>query len=174
MATVYGLVQPFLPAAIADHTGSAFAQALAIVRSLGWFFILPFLIYAPFVQAEKRALRNITTYFALLVWAFAILASFRSGGDQWDNVRYRVVFLVIQMFLVGWIWDHTSRTRSPWLARVAILVAVVSLLFLQWYLGRYYGIPSLDIRYTLALSIFCILAFIGFAVIRTVQTRRAH
>src|SRR3990170_44717 len=58
-------------------------------RSIAWLVILPFLLYAPLAALRRTGLRGLPTYLALVVWATAILASYRAGGDGWDNVRYR-------------------------------------------------------------------------------------
>ena len=62
-----------------------------------------------------------------LVWIF--VSSARAGGDQWDNPRYRSLFLVWMVFLAGWSWVETLRRRSPWLWRMLLLEVGVYRLF---------------------------------------------
>jgi hypothetical protein len=52
----YGLLQPFLPAAIAAP-GNALWKTIAILRSLGWFLLFPLMIYAT-VAAIRRGWRS--------------------------------------------------------------------------------------------------------------------
>lgn len=174
MATGNGLVQPFLPAALMDNTGSILARTIAIWRAAGWFILLPFLIYALFAAFRRAGIRSIQSYLALLVWGTALLVSYRTAGDQWDNVRYRVVFLAAQAALAGWAWTHARRTGSPWLRRVIIVVGVATLLFIQWYAGRYYNTPSLSLYTTIGiLGVFFVTYLIGVVSLDMWKARRS-
>lgn len=158
MATGYGLIRPFFPAALTEEM-APLARGIEIARSLGWLVLLPFLLYAPLAAVRSAGLRGLPTYLSVVVWATAILASYRAGGDGWDNVRYRAVFLAAQAALAGWAWSHARQVGAAWLRRTAVLVAGVILIFLQWYLGRYVGTPRLDLNGTLALLVaFVVLA----------------
>jgi len=148
LATAYGLVRPFLPAALFE-TSTPLAQAIEIFRAVAWFALLPFLIYATLSAPRAAGWRSLPTYLAVLVWVTAIAASFRGGADGWDNVRYRAAFLVVQAALAGWGWAQARQSGSPWLARLAILVAAVTVVFSQWYAGRYLGTPALNLTGTL-------------------------
>jgi len=160
MATGYGLIRPFFPAALTEEM-APLARGVEIARSLGWLVILPFLLYAPLAALRRTGLRGLPTYLALVVWATAILASYRAGGDGWDNVRYRSVFLAAQAGLAGWAWAHARQVGGTWLRRTIVIVAGVVLIFLQWYLGRYVGTPSLGLNGTLALlAVFSVLAIL--------------
>ncbi len=152
LATVYGLSQPFLPAALADNTGAPLWQAIAIFRALGWFALLPFLLYTPVAALRSQGLRSLLFYFSIVVWIGAVLASYRAAGDMWDNPRYRAAMLVVQAILVGWGWVHAQRTQSPWLRRTIVLVGIGTLIFLHWYIGRYFGTPRLNLMRTAALT----------------------
>ncbi len=151
LATLYGLVQPFLPAAIMDSTSAPLIRAVVSFRGLGWFFLLPFLICAPFVALRQCGWRSLPMYLATLVWVTAIFVSYRDAGRLWDNPRYRSVFLFAQAALSGWTWITYKRTQSRWLRRVGITVGVATLAFLHWEAGRYYGTPRLNLWKTLAL-----------------------
>ncbi len=132
----YGVVQPFLPAAvIAD--GASLWRGIAIWRALGWTAWLPFLLYAPWRVFEKRERRALAAALCVIVWLVILIASLRSGGDQWDNPRYRVTFVGLQAALVAWVRVERRGWKDPWLQRVIVMVCLVFLWFLPWYLRRY-------------------------------------
>ncbi|MGA9532685.1 MAG: hypothetical protein WBR18_08230 [Anaerolineales bacterium] len=161
LATGYGLIQPFLPAALADNSGATIWRGIAIWRALGWFGLLPALIYAPLAALRANSRRRILLFLALVVWSAALMASFRAAGDQWDNPRYRTAVLVPQAILAGWAWVRARRAGDPWLSRTYIAVFGSALLFLQWYLGRYYGTPRLNLNETLVLTVVFLLSYVG-------------
>ena len=123
-------------------------RALGVLRGLGWFALLPFLVYAPFAAVRSAGWRSLQTYVAFLTWLVAIGAAYRLAGDQWDNPRARTVFLAAQAAIAGWAWFQARQSRSPWLRRVAVVVGVSTLVFLQWYAGRYYQTPRLNLYST--------------------------
>ena len=173
MATGNGLVQPFLPATLMDSTSLPLPRAIGIVRALGWFALLTFLLYAPFAALRGPGWRSLQAYLSLIVWIVIIGASYRLAGDQWDNPRARTVFLVPQMALAGWSWYHAREIKSPWLLRAGIVVGVGSLLFIQWYAGRYYQIPRLSLFQTVTvLTVFIVVFVIGAIVYDVRRTRR--
>ncbi|MCZ6874898.1 MAG: hypothetical protein O7G88_15440 [bacterium] len=162
MATGNGLVQPFLPATLMDTTGAALSSVIGIWRSLGWFVLLPFLLYAPFAAFRAKGWRSLQFYLSVVVWVTALAASFRLAGDQWDNPRARAVFLAAQVSIAGWTWVHARGSASPWLKRIAILVGAGTLSFLSWYAGRYQGFPRLSLYATSAGYLaFAILFLVG-------------
>jgi hypothetical protein len=155
LATGYGLVQPFLPAALTDPGGSPLATVISIWRSLGWFALLPLLIYAPFAAARRLGWRSLAFYLAFMVWVLALLASFRAAGDQWDNPRYRAMFTAGQAAVAAWAWVHARQSGGGWLRRVILIVVVSTLFVVQWYLARYYPTPRLELFPTiLAIGLF--------------------
>ncbi|MEW6566770.1 MAG: hypothetical protein AB1449_01100 [Chloroflexota bacterium] len=162
LAILNGLVQPFLPAAI-FHPSAPVWWVVMILRALGWFGLLPFLLYAPLAALRASGWRSLEIYLALLAWASAILAAYYAGGDQWDNPRYREVFLVAHAAVAGWAWVWAGRTRAVWLRRCALLVAGATLVFSQWYAGRYYHTPRLSLWGTLALLGAFVVAFFASA-----------
>lgn len=165
LATVNGLVQPFLPAALMDSTSLPLPRLISSLRAVGWFTLLPFLLYAPLAALRKAGWRSLQVYLAVIVWVTAILASYRLAGDQWDNPRARAVFVIPQAALTGWAWVHARWGRSPWLARTGVVVGMATLLFLQWYAGRYYGLPRLNLWQTLAGVGAFTAVFIGGALV---------
>jgi len=151
LATMYGLVQPFLPAALLDSTSAPLIRILVSWRALGWFLLLPCLIYAPLLAVRKANRRTLAFFFVFVVWITAIAVSYRDAGRMWDNPRWRVVFLSIQAALAGWTWMKAIEMKSPWLRRTAVIVGFATLAFLQWEAGRYYDFPRLNLWNTLGL-----------------------
>lgn len=161
LVTLWGLAQPFLPAALADNTAAPLFRGLVIWRALGWFLLLPFLFYAPLAALRREGPRGLATYLALLVWVAAALIAYRTGADQWDNPRYRAFFLVPQAALVGWAWLDARRARSPWLKRAALWLAGACLVFLHWEVGRYYQTPRLSFVKTVAVMLAFSVVYLG-------------
>ena len=174
LVVVYGLMRPFLPAAIIDH-GAPLWRAIAIWRGLGWVALLPFLLYTPLASLRKSGWRDLSTYLAFLVWLTALLASYRGAGDQWDNPRYRTVFLVVQAVVAGWAWVHARESRSPWLWRTMILVGVSMTLFTIWYSERYNWLPYFNVIHAAAVVGGFVVLFIGGSILfDIIQARRAN
>lgn len=161
----YGLVQPLLPAAIA-YPGVAIWRIIAIWRSLGWYALLPFLLYAPFPALRKGNRRSLQAYLAALIWLGAVLAAYRATSYQWDSPRYRAVFLVAQVALAAWAWRHAREVRSPWLARSGILLGIPTLTLLVWYLGRYYDLVSVGLIAGMTASLLIDVALIVWWALR--------
>jgi hypothetical protein len=169
---VYGLLRPFLPAGIID-SATPLWRSIAIWRGLGWFGLLPFLVYAPFAALRKSGWRGLSTYLALLVWGTALIASYRGAGDQWDNPRYRTIFLAAQASLAGWAWIHARSTRNPWLGRLMILIASTTVLFSVWYIFRS-QISSLFsvLHVLLSIAAFVVMFLLGSVLLDMVRRRR--
>jgi hypothetical protein len=114
-ATLYGLLQPFLPAALAELS-IPLASAVVIFRALGWWLLAPFFLYACVVvwkaqpAAERRALVWAAGF--SLIWVLA--SSLRAGGDLWDNPRYRAIFLPWLALLAAWGWDYARSQKDAW------------------------------------------------------------
>jgi len=131
----YGIVQPFLPGALLDQ-GFPIWKGIAIWRAIGWTLMLPFLMVAPFVLWNVKEKRRLATGLFLIVWMGILIAALRSGGDLWDNPRYRVVFISFQAVLVAWVWIVQRAGNNPWLKRVIIGLGIILLWFIPWYMGR--------------------------------------
>ncbi len=153
--TLYGVLQPVLPAALFEPAAS-FWQTLGIVRALGWYLFLPFLAYAPFsawnrLEGQRR---KPWVWLAALVWVWVLVASLRGGGDQWDNPRYRVILLVWQALLVAQAWGALRQKWSRWFGRILAVEAILVLVFGHWYLYRYVHVGlNLGVRNSLLLAI---------------------
>jgi hypothetical protein len=136
--TGYGLVQPLLPAAIAEPSILIW-KTIAIFRALGWYLILPFIVFGVFsIQLEKDAKKRwliLWTAIFMIVWL--LLSSARAGGDQWDNPRYRLAFLPWISLFIAWAWDTAQSVKNGWLLRWILLIGSFVLLITHWYVGRY-------------------------------------
>ena len=140
MLLVYGVVQPFLPAALIDITGVAIWRGIAIWRAVGWMLLLPLLLYAP-VRAWSKRGDGFSRGLSLIVWLGILIASYRGGGDMWDNPRYRATFVGLQVALAAWAWVEYRRAPDPWLRRILVGVVLILIWFIPWYLARYIHLP---------------------------------
>ena len=158
MLVLYGIVQPFLPAALIDITGALIWRLIAIWRAVGWTLLLPLLAYAPLRALHKGRLERALV---LAVWLVILAASFRSGGDAWDNPRYRLTFAGIQLALAAWVWTEQRRAPDPWLRRVLVGAGLALLWFVPWYLRRYthFTWPVADIFKTLGLGLASVVLY---------------
>jgi hypothetical protein len=169
---LFGLVQPFLPAALVAP-GSILWKSIAIWRSLGWFLILPFLVYGTFASIKRLGWRHLNTLFSLFVWASALIASYRAPSYQWDNPRYRAVFIAIQALVVAWAWWHGRKSQDPWLRHILVLFTGNLLIFTYWYLGRYTALPKLALMHNLLLiGLFTIGYLLLGVLIPKVRSRK--
>jgi hypothetical protein len=159
---IYGLLQPVLPAAVAVP-GPAIWKSISIFRALGWYALLPLLLYAIFRvwKAEPIERRRWLGVFLVAVLAWVLIASARAGGDQWDNPRYRTIFLPWMALLAGWGLDFAARTKDRWLGRWLAVEGVFLLFFTEWYVSRYYVIiPRLPFEWMVGLIVGISLAIL--------------
>jgi hypothetical protein len=140
MLLAYGVVQPFLPAALIDITSVRIWRWIAIWRAMGWALLLPFLLYAPLRAWSKKGDR-ISRGLSLVVWSSILLASFRGGADMWDNPRYRVMFVGLQIALASWAIYKQRRDPDPLFKHVVVSVFIIIAWFVPWYLMRYIHLP---------------------------------
>jgi hypothetical protein len=162
MLLLYGVVQPFLPAALSDTTGALIWRGIALWRSIGWTALLVFLVYAP-IRALRRidmdrytptAIRSVLGL-GVVVWLGIFIASYRGGGDQWDNPRYREAFASLQVALVAWAISAQWHRSDAWLRRALVGAGLILAWFLPWYLRRYVYLPweVTDLFKTLGLGV---------------------
>lgn len=151
---LYGVARPFLPAALID-TSAPLWKAIAIWRSVGWAIFLAFLVYATWMAWTRPSGRGFARGLSVVIWIVILLASFRGGGDLWDNPRYRVAFVGLQASLVSWAWFEYRGSPDPWLRRVLITAGLMLAWFIPWYLRRYTPIewPVVDLFKTLGLGL---------------------
>jgi len=135
----YGITQPVLPPAFLEPTTLTW-HIIGVARSLGWYVILPLLIYFPFGLREARAgsERRAWSWLAVFGWFWIVLCAIRAGGDQWDNPRYRLIFFGVHALLITQAWQWWKVARDAWLPRILAAEILCLLLFGQWYLARYY------------------------------------
>jgi hypothetical protein len=139
---IYGIAQPVLPAALADPAVWPM-RLIGILRGLGWYILLPFLIYSlrPILKTEDKRKRTAWLWLWLSAWVWIILASARAGGDQWDNPRYRVIFLLFQAALAAYSLVRARQSRDRWLGLLLSVEGVFLAGFTAWYISRYDAAP---------------------------------
>lgn len=135
----YGIAQPVLPPAFFEPTTLTW-HMIAIARSVGWYLVLPFLLYASIaaLRAQEPAERRTWWWLSAFSWAWILICAIRAGGDQWDNPRYRLIFFGVQAILAGYAWITWRAHRDAWLPRILAVELVCVLVFGQWYVARYY------------------------------------
>ncbi|HSO12560.1 MAG TPA: hypothetical protein VLT51_09310 [Anaerolineales bacterium] len=136
---VYGILQPVLPAALFEPTKPIW-RVVYILRSAGWYMMLPALILSFGAAAGQRSnqKRNVLLWLSLLAWTWILLAALRGGGDSWDNPRYRTILFVWETILAGVAWIWRQETRNAWFKRVVLCEVIFLLVFTQWYASRYF------------------------------------
>lgn len=165
---LYGITQPVLPAVLIAPSLPIW-KVLGIVRALGWYALLPVLMYAPIAAGSRRGVglepqpRRAWLWLAAVVWVWILVASMRAGGDQWDNPRYRLILLTFQSLLAAEAWFHWQMSRNPWLRRILVVEAVSILVLGYWYATRYWQVSvNPGVRKTLAVAIvLAMLVFVG-------------
>jgi hypothetical protein len=134
---VYGIAQPVLPAVIIDP-GVWPVRLLGILRALGWYALIPFLLYSlrPIWKMADKRQRLAWLWLWLATWIWIVLASARAGGDQWDNPRYRAILLLFQAALAVKALTWQRATHDRWLGRILVVEGVFIVLFGYWYFTR--------------------------------------
>jgi len=160
----YGILQPILPAAIAAPAPMIW-RGLAIFRALGWYGLLPLLAYAlvQIVGLPSSRKKRLLSLLIIFTWAWILIASARAGGDQWDNPRYRTIFLPWMAVIIGWVVNFVKEKQDHWLGRVLLIEGIFLAFFTEWYISRYYPvIPRLDFWVMILLIIILSMAVIIF------------
>jgi hypothetical protein len=139
---LYGVLRPLLPATIIA-TGNPIWKFVGIWRATGWTFLLLFLVYSTYLLVKNK--KNKIEYWLLLIinWGIILIASFRGGGDNWDNPRYRVIVIGLQAILAIWAFYEQKKTRDPVLKRIIIYFISVIFWLIIWYLPKYIVLPYL-------------------------------
>jgi len=173
----YGITQPLLPAAVADPAVWPM-RTLGILRGLGWYALLPFLIYSvrPIWKMRESHERFAWLWLLFVTWGWIILSSARAGGDQWDNPRYRVIFLLFQSALAGLsvTWQRANHDR--WLGRLLAVEGVFLLLFGFWYAARYTNWQAGQVHVFVIIGLIVIISFgilVGGWISDRLRARRA-
>jgi hypothetical protein len=147
--SIYGILQPVLPATIVTPTKWIW-KLIYILRALGWYALLPLLVLsfgaaagagrrpATAGSVEGSRMRNLILWLSVLAWTWILLAALRGGGDQWDNPRYRTILFLWQSLLAGYVWVWWRETRNVWFWRIIAMEVVFVVIFTQWYASRYF------------------------------------
>jgi hypothetical protein len=140
VVVAYGLARPVLPAAIAEPAESALWKVIVIFRSIGWYALVPFLIYSIFAVWKERDpdKRRRVIWLVLAVVLWLLIASARGGGDATDNPRYRILFIPWMALLAAWAVDWALTHRDAWLWRWILIEAIFLGFFTNWYFSRYF------------------------------------
>ena len=137
----YGVVRPLLPAVLIEHGESALWRWVGIMRSAGWTVLLVLLVYTSFQVIRKGAWFKSAGMLVWGNWLMVLVASFRAGGDMWDNPRYRAGFAAFQLALVGWALVQQRADRDPLLRRIIVAAVLGFGVLILWYLPRYTAVP---------------------------------
>ena len=163
--TTYGLTQPVLPAAFIEPT-TLIWKILGILRAVGWYLLAPLLLFGLFAipKLDSTQTRRVWTWIGLACWFWIVVASLRAGGDQWDNPRYRVIFLALQALFAARAWITFREGTSAWFTRLLAVEAIFLIFFSQWYASRYYahfGTLSFGVMVAWILSLSAIVFVFG-------------
>ncbi len=143
LAAIYGLARPALPAAIGYRNTSAeggfFWQLLNFYRSLGWYALLPLLLYGTLKSLRGILSRKPEAILMFLFWVVAIVGSYRAFGDEWDNPRYRLFAIAPMALLAAWAWITQREQKDPWFMRIVIPFATATVSLTVWYILRDYA-----------------------------------
>jgi hypothetical protein len=153
---VYGVAQPVLPAIVGDPGAQLMLRIIGFLRAVGWYALVLFLIYGTLgvLRSRQETRRYQLIWISLVNWAWIMISALNAGADQWDNPRYRAIFLVWQVVLAAWAWEWARSRKDAWLYRWLVVELVFVGLFTEWYIGRYYpGIVHLDIKWMSVLTL---------------------
>ncbi|MBG0771702.1 MAG: hypothetical protein H0S82_08330 [Anaerolineaceae bacterium] len=170
----YGFFQPVLPAALVT-SAPAIWKGIGIIRSLGWYALIPLLVYAAvrLWTAESKSRRQWLGVFMAVVVVWILIASARAGGDQWDNPRYRTIFLPWMALLAGWGMDYLASHKDRWFWRILAMEIVFLLVFTEWYFSRYLLIgPKLSFPVIVGLIVGINLLILGGGLVRDLRERK--
>lgn len=168
--TSYGIAQPVLPAilTVALFPGEEMnwtLTVLGIFRALGWYILAPFLLggilTARAAPQGKERFAWLWTWGIMALWV--ILSSYRAGGDQWDNPRYRSILLLWQALLAARAWLWWRETHDRWMKRILAAEGIFLVLFLYWYLARYSGWRQGQVHVFVILLLLFILTIVLMA-----------
>ena len=139
--TFYGILRPFLPAALVVPSQAPIWTWITLWRAAGWTILLGLLAYATLHAWLKKGTDNFSRILTIIIWLVMIIASLRGGGDQDDNPRYRAIFASLQISLAAWGWMEQKRSSDPLFRRALVTVIFIMAFSLLWYLRRLYYIP---------------------------------
>jgi 4-amino-4-deoxy-L-arabinose transferase-like glycosyltransferase len=172
LATAYGILQPFLPAAVTDNTGQPLMSAVMILRAVGWFAVLPVLLVAPALAVRREGWRSLSFFLVFVFLLATVLVSYRFAGDQWDSPRYRTALLPVVAAVIGWSWRSLPAQARRSLIWAYGLLGLETVIVGWWYAGRYHRIPRLNFYGTLALAVAAGVVYAGLAARAELRRRR--
>jgi hypothetical protein len=106
---------------------------------LGWLVCIITLASVRVWRLAPSKNRRLIILVVFVVWAWIIIASARAGGDQWDNPRYRTIFLPLMAALSAWGIILARQIKDRWLWRGLLVEGIFLGFFTQWYISRYYS-----------------------------------
>lgn len=168
----YGLTRPVLPAAVFDPAPAIWV-IINVLRAAGWYALAPALLFSLFasLKANQEARRGQLVWLSLVVWVWIIIASANAGGDQWDNPRYRTIFLTWQALIAGWAIWWAYANHNPWLKRLLAVEGIFLVLLSYWYATRTFHIGEVyNIWPVIALAV--IMAVIVIVVSLVVDRKK--
>jgi hypothetical protein len=171
----YGLTRPVLPAAIFDPAPVIWV-VINVLRAAGWYALAPILLFGLFTSFSARAevRRKQLFWLHLVVWAWIILSSANAGGDQWDNPRYRAIFLAWQALAAAWALGWAITQKNPWLKRLLLAEGIFLIILSQWYISRIFRIGEVQSIWFVILSAVGLSAAVfvgGWVLDRRKRTR---
>ncbi|MEW6400353.1 MAG: hypothetical protein AB1649_01065 [Chloroflexota bacterium] len=168
----YGILQPIIIPAFIEPT-TLIWRVIAILRGLGWWTLLPVLVFSLVAAAGSSADKNrkLWIWIAASSWTWILFAALRGGGDQWDNPRYRAILLLWQALAAAYAWATWRETKNPWFTRILLMEGVLLAFFGEWYADRYFQIGGKMSFGPMVALISAIWA--GIAVYGWVKDRRA-
>jgi len=137
----YGVVRPLLPAVLIEHGESVLWRWVGILRSAGWTVLLALLIFTSIQVIRKGDWFKSVGMLVWGNWLMVLVASYRAGGDMWDNPRYRAGFAVFQLAVVSWALVQQRADQDPLLRRIIVVAVLLFGLLILWYLPRYTAVP---------------------------------
>ena len=164
----YGVTRPFLPAALIISSEAPIHTWITIWRAIGWTILLVLLVYA-LLRSFNNDNRGLTRMLSLVVWLGILIASYRGGGDMWDNPRYRASFAGIQCALAAWAWSAPRRASDSLLRRALASIGLALIWFIPWYMRREFHTPwpVNDLFKTIGLGIASAILFLIWDWART-------
>ena len=140
--------------------------------------VLPFLLAVPFLMWKRSHQKGLLISLTVAVWLGILVASLRSGGDLWDNPRYRVTLISLEAALAAWAWIEVRRQESPWLRRSFVSLGILLAWFFPWYFQRYnwFEWPVEELFKTIGLGVACVYLFLlqDIARVKYIEMARAE
>ena len=141
---VYGVLRPFLPAALTTSSNAPIWSWITLWRALGWTILLGLLAYAFLRAWIKKDTDHFTRALTIIIGLWFLIAALRGGGDQDDNPRYRAVLLSLQIPLAAWGWVGQRRSADPIFRRAVVTAGFIIAWAFLWYLRRIYPLPGIE------------------------------